>query len=236
MKFLILGSLFISLKLLILGSLSISTKFLIIGSFMLDGELTVKTMPDCLYDSPLLNFLLWVAWLCYLLLLWSKLFKVKLFRLLRGMRKSPGANCKGYFSSLSAVSSWLSALCTIVFLLLFLGDLLFYLTISFLEMLMFQSKLSSMSSIFIIIFLCNTLNLLLHSPACLTLYTIPSSPILETIIWTFSSKKSVILSVPRHWDIFLTSTRSPGWRLNENLQDLFLCCKSLFSGCFDTTL
>ena len=109
-------------------------------------------------------------------------------------------------------------------------------TISFSEMLMFQSKFSSILSTFMIIFLCNTLILLLLSSSSLTLYNTPLSPILETIIWNFASQKSFILPVPSRWVIFLISTRSPGWRLNENLEQLFLCCMSLFFPCFDTNL
>ena len=135
------------------------------------------------------------------------------------MCKSPGANCKGYSLSLSAVSSLLLFFC-IIFLLVDLGDSLFYLTFSFSEMLTFQSKLCSMSSIFIIIFLCNTLILLLPSSSCLTLCTTPLSPILETVTWTFSSQKSLVLLVPPHGDIFLARTQSDGWRVGDLMKTL----------------
>ena len=67
----------------------------------------------------------------------------------------------------------------------------------------FESKLSSMSSIFTIIFLCNTLILL-------DFIQYPIITYFWTITWTFSSPKSLILPVPPRWDIFLTRTWSNG--------------------------
>ena len=142
--------LFQEMKILVFGSLSISIKFLLLSSFMLDDESAVKSTSDWLYVSSLFNFLLWADWLYCLLLLLSKSFNVTLFALflllLCSMCKSPGANCKGYSSSLSAVSSLLLVLC-IIFLLLDLGNSLFCLTFSFSEMPTFPLKLPRMSSI-----------------------------------------------------------------------------------------
>ena len=186
---------------------------------MLIDELTVKSMSDYLYVFSSINFLLWAVWLyCLLLLLYKSFINVTLFSLF------------------SFLSWFLIAVCPLhyCFPVNSFRRFTLLLTFFFPDMLMFQPKLSRMSSIFIIIFLCNTLILLLSSSSCLTFYTTPLSPILETITWIFYSQKFLILPVPPRWVIFLTRTRSPGWRLSENLEEL--CCMSLFFLCFDMTL
>ena len=185
---------------------------------MLNDESTVKSTSDWLHVSSLLNFLLWAAKLYCLLLLLSKSFNATLFALflllLSCLCKSPGANCKGYSSSLSAVPSLFPVL-YIIFLLLDLGNSLFCLNFSFSEMLTFESKLSTMSSFFTITFLCNTLILLdfIHYPIITYFWT---------ITWTFSSQKSLILPVPPRWDIFLTRTWSTGYLRTISMLYVFI--------------